>query len=177
MSDGWPRTEALELRPVPYAHPDAAMLTDLAQSYYISIYGSPDSAPVSDDGFAPPNGAFFVGYLDGVPVSMGGWRFSGAGVPAEAIRPAEVKRMFVRDEVRGRGLARQTLALLEADARRAGADWLILETGRPQVAAIAFYRAAGYRDIEAFGYYAGWANSVTLGKPLVGDDPTLVPTT
>jgi GNAT superfamily N-acetyltransferase len=174
MTDGRPQMPTLELRPVPYGHPDAALLTDLAQSYYVSIYGSPDSAPVSDDGFAPPNGAFFVGYLDGEPVSMGGWRFSDAGVPAEATRPAEVKRMYVRDEVRGRGLARRTLALLEADARRAGADWLILETGRPQVAAVAFYRAAGYRDIEPFGYYAGWANSVTLGKPLTGDDPALV---
>ena len=56
--------------------------------------------------------------------------------------------MFVRGGVRGRGLARPTLAGFEDDARRAGADWMILETGRPQVAAIAFYRAEGYRDIE-----------------------------
>lgn len=155
-----------ELRRVAYDHPDAVRLTELARAYYVSLYGSPDAAPVDNAEFASPHGAFFVGYLDDTAVSMGGWRFSAAGVPAAASRSAEVKRMYVRDDRRGGGLARATLAGLEDDAREAGADWMILETGRPQVAAIGLYRAAGYEDIEGFGFYVGWPHSVTLGKPL-----------
>ena len=34
------------------------------------------------------------------------------------------------------------------------------------MAALAFYRAAGYADIPRFGYYADYPNSVSLGKPL-----------
>lgn len=155
-----------ELRRVAYDHPDAVRLTELAQAYYVSLYGNPDTAPVSNDGFEAPRGAFFVGYLADAAVSMGGWRFSEAGVPSQAARSAEVKRMYVREDVRGRGLARATLAGLEDDARRAGADWMILETGRPQVAAVRLYRAQGYDDIERFGFYKGWPHSVTLGKSL-----------
>ena len=48
----------------------------------------------------------------------------------------------------------------------AGADWMVLETGRPQIAAIAFYRANGYVDIEPFGFYAAEPDVVSLGKRL-----------
>jgi GNAT superfamily N-acetyltransferase len=74
--------------------------------------------------------------------------------------------MFVRPDVRQQGLARRLLAALEATALDAGADWMILETGRPQVAAVRFYRACGYVDIAPFGFYADSPSVVSLGKPL-----------
>ena len=43
---------------------------------------------------------------------------------------------------------------------------MVLETGRPQTAAIAFYRASGYVDIEPFGFYADEPDVVSLGKRL-----------
>jgi len=153
------------LQTVPYHHPDAAALTAMAQQFYTDIYGSPDTAPVADTEFAAPLGHFMVGYLDEEPVTMGGWRFSDVEL-ARATRPAELKRMFVRADVRRLGLAIRTLQALEDSARTAGADWLILEAGLPQVAALAFYRAAGYVDIPKFGYYAGYPNSVSLGRSL-----------
>jgi hypothetical protein len=45
------------------------------------------------------------------------------------------------------------LAHLEATARTAGADVMILETGTAQPEAMALYEASGYRAIEPFGYY------------------------
>lgn len=48
----------------------------------------------------------------------------------------------------------------------AGADWMILQTGRPQTAAVAFYRAFGYDDIESFGHYAGAPEVLNLGRQL-----------
>lgn len=157
----------LDLRHVPYDHPDATMLVAEAQDFYLALYGGPDETPFTIADFAAPRGAFLVGYLSGEPVTTGAWRFSQAGVPAEARRPAEIKRMFVRESMRHRGFARRMLAALEADAAAAGADWMILETAYPQVAAVALYRSAGYTPIESFGHYAGHSQVVNLGKPLV----------
>ena len=155
----------LELRVVSYDHPDPVALTVLAQGFYVQIYGGPDDTPFTVEEFAPPKGAFLIGYLDGQPAAMGGWRFSRAAV-AGAVRPAEIKRMFVREELRGRGLAREILTALELGAQDAGADWMILETGRPQLAAVAFYRACGYAAIDRFGHYADSPDALHLGKPL-----------
>ena len=157
---------SFELRQVAYDSPDALALTELAQLFYVEIYGGPDGTPFTVDEFAPPKGRFYVGYLEEHPVAMGGWRFSPVIAPVGATRPAEIKRMFVRADVRQHGLARRLLATLEATALEAGADWMILETGRPQVAAVAFYRAAGYVDISPFGFYADSPSVVSLGKLL-----------
>lgn len=156
------------MRRVAYDHPDAVVLTARVQAFYVDLYGSPDDTPFTVTEFTAPRGAFFVGYLGERPVAMGGWRFSDAGVPAAAARPAELKRMYVAADRRGQGLATQVLQALEADARSAGADWMILQTGRPQVAAVAFYRALGYSDIESFGHYAGAPEVVNLGRSLRG---------
>ncbi|MGH3317761.1 MAG: GNAT family N-acetyltransferase, partial [Nocardioidaceae bacterium] len=106
--------------------------------------------------------------LDGEPAAIGGWRLrSGArtaGLPGT--RPAEVKRMFVRAAVRGRGIARAVLGALEASARAEGVDWLVLETGDRQPEAVALYRSAGYTEVTRFGLYACAEGSIYLGKRL-----------
>jgi GNAT superfamily N-acetyltransferase len=159
-------SNSFELRPARYDSPDVVALTEQAQMFYLEIYGGPDRTPFTVQEFAPPRGGFYVGYLDERPVAMGGWRFSPVIAPAGARRPTEIKRMFVRDEVRRHGLARRLLSALESAAEAAGADWMILETGRPQVAAVRFYRAAGYVDIAPFGFYADEPDVVSLGKRL-----------
>ena len=159
-------TGGLTLRPVRYDSPDAVALTERAQRFYIEIYGGPDGTPFTTEDFAPPNGGFLVGYLDGRPVAMGGWRFGPYASPAGADRAAEIKRMFVATEARGRGLGRAVLSALEDDARAAGADWMVLETGEPQVAAVALYRRSGYVDIAPYGFYADNPGVVSLGKRL-----------
>jgi GNAT superfamily N-acetyltransferase len=155
------------LQPVPYEHPDVATLEQAAQQFYVQIYGSPDETPFTTADFTPPHGAFLVGYLDEQAVAMGGWRFRTPGVPRVARRPAEIRRMFVRECVRGRGFARLVLAALEASAAAAGADWMLLETGQPQVAAVGLYRSSGYVDVERFGYYADSDMALNLGRPLL----------
>ena len=158
--------EELRLQQVPYEHPDVTALTRAANEFYIQIYGGPDETPFTTAEFTPPNGKFYVGYLNGEAVAMGGWRFRTPGLPRVARRPAEIKRMFVHEHVRGRGFARKVLAALEASAAAAGADWMLLETGQPQVAAVGLYRSSGYIDVEPFGHYAGSASALNLGRPL-----------
>ena len=154
----------MEIRAVDYHHRDPQRLTRIVQAYYETIYGGPDTSPVDNAEFTPPVGQFFVGYHGAEPVAMGGWRFCSVALPIAATRPAEIKRMYVVEAARRRGLARKMLAHLEESARQAGADALVLETGYAQPEAVALYRSAGYVDVPRFGHYADAPGSVHLGK-------------
>jgi putative acetyltransferase len=98
------------------------------------------------DAIFQPGVLFFVARLDRVAVGCGGL----------ALFPgfAEVKRMYVREAVRGQGAAQALLARLEAEARTAGLTVLRLETGDRQVAAMRFYQRSGFHPCAAFGPYA-----------------------
>ena len=89
----------------------------------------------------------------------------------------EVKRLFVTDAGRGKGIARALMAALEADARRSGLPWVRLETGNPLVAAVALYRALGYRVCGPFGDYPEHPASLFMEKPLIPETPAQEPLT
>ncbi len=156
----------LRLVPTRYDDPAVADLVAQVQQVYVARYGGPDETPMRVEQFTPPHGYFVLVYLGGSPVAMGGWRLrtgpDAARLPGD--RPAEVKRMFVRSRLRGRGLARRVLADLESTARAAGVDWLVLETGDRQPEAIGLYRSEGFEDVVPFGVYAEEDGSVYLGK-------------
>jgi putative acetyltransferase len=84
----------------------------------------------------------------GRPLACGGLRPMEPGA-------AEIKRMYVRPQARGQGLARAVLERLEDEARTRGIRVLRLETGTLQPEARALYEAAGYEPIPCFGEYAG----------------------
>jgi GNAT superfamily N-acetyltransferase len=143
----------VQIERLPITHPDAELLVERVQEEYVVRYGGRDDSPITPAVFEPPEGAFFVGYDDGTPVATGGWRRR-SDVPALGTSTtAEIKRMFVVPEARGRGLARQMLAHLERTAARAGAEAMVLETGMRQPEAIALYISAGYTQIAGFGHY------------------------
>jgi len=89
---------------------------------------------------------FFVAKLDGEAVACGGIGFYDGY--------AELKRMYAKPSVRGKGLATAVLARLEAEAQGAGIAAVRIETGNLQHAAMRFYERAGYRQCGAFGPYA-----------------------
>jgi GNAT superfamily N-acetyltransferase len=154
-----------EIRLVPIDHPDAQRLIDRVQAFYAEIYGGADDDPMDPAEFAAPEGAFHVGYLDGVPVATGAWRR--VDVPRlGASSTAEIKRMYVDGSARGRGLARGMLTHLEESARAAGFEALLLSTGLLQPEAIALYTSADYRPVEGFGHYAGSELNRCFGKLL-----------
>lgn len=79
---------------------------------------------------------------------------------------AEVKRMYVEPDQRGRGVGKGVLAALEAAARQLGAKRLVLETGIYQLAAIALYRQAGFTSTDCWGEYALSRTSLCFEKRL-----------
>jgi GNAT superfamily N-acetyltransferase len=102
-----------------------------------------DNPPLLPAELRPPAGAFYVGCEDDVAVAGGGLRRLGDGV-------AEIKRMYVRPNARGRGLAAALLRTLEEAARDLGYTRTRLDTGPKQVHAQRLYRSAGYVEIEPY---------------------------
>ena len=62
----------------------------------------------------------------------------------------EVKRLWVRPPFRGRGLARDLVARILANAREAGYSRLVLDTLSNMTDAIALYRSVGFGAIPAY---------------------------
>ncbi|GAB4396004.1 MAG: GNAT family N-acetyltransferase [Microscillaceae bacterium] len=92
-------------------------------------------------------------------------------VACGALRPfdkeaIEVKRMFCQPAFRGRGLARQVLAELEAWAFELGFRRCVLETGQKQPEAIQLYQKSGYQRVANYDPYIGVENSVCFEKIL-----------
>jgi putative acetyltransferase len=83
---------------------------------------------------------------------------------------AEVKRMYVSPDVRGKGIAMQILAELEEWAKELSFGACILETGVSQPEAIRLYEKAGYITIPNYGQYVGVESSVCMRKELMHDD-------
>ena len=79
---------------------------------------------------------------------------------------AEVKRVFVKEEYRNKGIANELMELLENTAREQGYRYLILESGAPLVAAMALYRKIGYKVIQNYGQYRDMPDSICMKKKL-----------
>ena len=77
---------------------------------------------------------------------------------------AEIKRMYVPRDMRGRGIAAQILRELENWAAELGFTRCILETGIRQPEAIRLYQKENYLSIPNYGQYAGKQNSVCFEK-------------
>ncbi|MEU5401035.1 GNAT family N-acetyltransferase [Streptomyces sp. NPDC005963] len=160
----------MDVRSVRFDHPDAVKLNDEVQLEYVQRYGDGegDETPLDASMFQPPSGTYLIAYDDeGHPVATGGWRSQDRNDEGYEDGDAELKRMYVIVEARGRGLARQMLAALEADARAAGRTRMVLETGDQQPEAIALYASSGYRISEKkFGHYRAYESSRCFVKPL-----------
>ena len=142
-----------------YDDPEVAVLIKDLQAEYVVRYGGIDAAVVDPAEFAPPDGLFLVGVLDGAIAAMGGWRRHEPGV-------GEIKRMYVPEPMRRRGLARLILAELEARAAAAGLTRLVLNTGQEQPEAVALYTSAGYAPADGYGIYDGAPLALFFAKDL-----------
>ncbi|MFF3933433.1 GNAT family N-acetyltransferase [Streptomyces hirsutus] len=158
----------MNIRHVSYDHPDAVKLNDEVQAEYDIRYGDGgDATPMDPADFRPPNGIYLIAYDENdTPAASGGWRVQNANGEGNRDGDAELKRMYVIEQMRGRGLARRILAALEEDARAAGRLRMVLETGTEQPEAIALYTSSGYEPCEKFGYYRFHDNSRCYAKAL-----------
>src|SRR3712207_1485842 len=110
---------------------------------YGRIDGS-DAPNASPEDFMTPGGGFIVGCDDD------GRAVCGGGVKRLADDVCEIKRMYVVEDLQGRGVGRALLAALEDAARDLGYRRVRLDTGARQPHAEALYRSAGYSSIPNY---------------------------
>lgn len=126
--------------------PDAQMLIAELEAHLAPYYPTTSRHGYSVEKLIQQGVAFFVIRYDGIPAGCGGVQFYGSDY-------GEIKRMFVRPQFRGLGLARLMLNYLEAFAREHGIQVLRLETGIHQKDAIRLYEKWGFQSIPPFGAY------------------------
>ena len=100
-----------------------------------------------------------IAFENNMPVGCGAFR-------TYAENTVEIKRMYVPELYRNKGIASKILAELEAWAKELGNTKCILETGIMQVEAVGLYPKNGYEKIENYGNYKGIANSICFGKTI-----------
>ena len=93
--------------------------------------------------YQPPRGALLVATLDERLVGMIGLRPIDASI-------GEMKRLYVRPEARGRGLAKQLIARLLDEARRLNYAEIRLDTLPIMGDAQSLYVALGFADIAPY---------------------------
>lgn len=138
-------------------HPDFQKLTQLFDDYLVEIDGD------EKDFFAQYNQIYIdnviICYEDEIAVGCGAFKEYESTV-------AEIKRMFVLPEKRGKGIASTVLNALEIWAKENDFQQAILETSNQLTNAISLYQKSGYEIIPNYGQYIDVESSVCMKKIL-----------
>jgi GNAT superfamily N-acetyltransferase len=125
---------------------DARMLIDELDLHLAPNYPRTSRHGYSVENLIQQGVAFFIARQDGVPAGCGGVQFFD-------MEYGELKRMFVRPQFRGLGLAKLMIKHLEDFTRNQGIQLIRLETGIHQKEAISLYEQSGFQIIPPFGEY------------------------
>ena len=122
-----------------------AMLVDCAPSFqrYLDIQHYDDEARDPTAKYGPPDGRLYLARLDGRAVGCVALR----RLDGER---CEMKRLYVRPECRGRGIARRLIRQITGDARRMGFRRLLLDTLPALEEAVRLYRRLGFSEIPCY---------------------------
>ena len=154
---------SLRLEALDPGHPDAQALMARSEALMSALYPSESNHFEPADGLRPPGGSFFGVWRGEQLLGCGGVKFFAA---ADEPAYGEIKRLFVLDSERGRGLARQLMARLEAELLARGVTLARLETGIRNPEALGLYKRLGYVERTPFGGYALDPLSVFFEKRL-----------
>jgi putative acetyltransferase len=125
---------------------DARLLISELEAHLEPLYPKTSRHGYSVEKLMKQGVTFFVTRHDGVLAGCGGLELFGKEY-------GEIKRMYVRPQFRGLGLAKLMLDHLAAFAQEQGVHLLRLETGIHQKEAIALYEQMGFQRIPPFGTY------------------------
>lgn len=76
----------------------------------------------------------------------------------------EIKRMYVKENYRGKGVAKFILTALEQWAKEIGNKACVLETSKTMLDAVSLYKSFGYLRIPNYGQYIGVEVSICFKK-------------
>lgn len=122
----------------------ALSVAHAATDELIRRYGGSGDSQLTFDDLRAPSGFFLVARIEGH--LAGGVGVRSIGDPHH--RWGEVKRLWVRPDLRRNGNATSLMEEVLAVARTKGYSRLYLETGAAQPEAIAFYQKTGWQSID-----------------------------
>ncbi|WP_203730093.1 GNAT family N-acetyltransferase [Streptomyces sp. SID12501] len=144
------------ITPEPFDSPVAAALwrayyTEVSDRWYLlhqgrrTDPGELERGVTAESGaeLAPPDGQLLVARYDGEPAGSAGVRLLDATT-------GELKRVFLREGMRGRGGAALLVAAAEGAARALGARHLVLDTRSDLAEARALYARLGYSETAPY---------------------------
>ena len=102
---------------------------------------------------------FYVAREEGLAIGCGGYLIG-------PNRNAELKRIFVAAEARGRGVGRRIISTIEQAALAEDVPCMLIETGVASVEALGLYRRLGYVARGPFWDYRPDPLSAFMEKPL-----------
>ena len=147
---------------IEYLDPDAAevqALLAVSDAYYVNLYPAESNHLESSDDLKKPNVLFVGCRIDGELIASGA-----AKIMQDDSSYAEIKRVFVVDEHRGKGLSSKVMCFLETELQGRGVSLFRLETGVRQPEALGLYRKLGYLERGSFGSYKTDPHSVFMEK-------------
>lgn len=150
---------SISIRQEDPAQPDIEILLRNGEAESARLYPAESNHHLPLEGLRAPEVCFLVGrdaagvaLVTGAYVRHGDW--------------AEVKRMWVEEPARGRGLSRRMLQEILIRAAADGIAILRLETGVDSHAALALYAKLGFVERGPFGDYQPDPLSVFMERPL-----------
>ena len=164
--------DAVSISLAPIVGAEADHLLVLSDEYMASLYPAESNHLVSSESLRTGDAIFLGAFTSSTmpssnetadqPEKTGGLLSGGdvgdciGCVAARFYREAgyaEIKRLYVQEAHRGRGLSRTLMSAIETEILAQGIDCARLEMGIYQPEADALYRSIGYRDIPPFGEY------------------------
>ncbi|XUL87821.1 GNAT family N-acetyltransferase [Streptomyces galilaeus] len=161
------------IAPEPYDSPVAAALwrayyTEVSDRWYLLHENrrtdpaelEREIAAVTGAELAPPGGQLLVARYKGEPAGS-------AGVRLLSPTTAELKRVFLHKEMRGRGGAAKLVTAAEETARNLGANTIILDTRHDLIEARTLYTRLGYEETDPHNnvmYAEHWFRKALLNQ-------------
>ena len=144
--------------------PEVRALIAASDAYYVDLYPAESNHLESSEDLKKANVILLGCRIDGELVAS-----AAAKILQEEVEYAEIKRLFVHDRHRGKGLSNAIMRHLETELQNRGISLFRLETGIKQPEALGLYRKLGYRERGPFGSYAADPFSVFMEKQAGGN--------
>lgn len=151
----------MHIKPVDPLSPEAQSLLAQSDAYMAALYPAESNHLERGEALRQAHVLFLGAHVDGELVGCGAVKtLDDDGIYGE------IKRVFVLDAHRGKGLSKAIMQTLEAHLSANGVGLARLETGIHQPEALGLYEKLGYVAREPFGAYAPDPLSVFMEKAL-----------
>jgi putative acetyltransferase len=153
----------MHIEPLDPHSTEAQALIEVSDAYFAALYPSDSNHLESVQRLAQPNVHFLGAFVDGKLAACGGVKTL-AGDDSDVC--GEIKRLFVLQQHRGKGLSKAIMQRLEAHLMATGVRVARLETGVRQPEALRLYSKLGYVRRPPFAGYVDDQLSVFMEKRL-----------